>query len=113
MSTVTSLHCALMPCQEGNECRENAGISVFLPPLCSPPQTQQQQPFPLFPLSLVLHLLLWHCNPPHVGRKPKPLKNGLCPFAAAFMKLIVMVGSRKYWDLPLCTSALVKVVKEL
>lgn len=39
MSTVTSLHCALMPCQEGNECRENAGISVFLPPLLTTPNT--------------------------------------------------------------------------
>lgn len=109
MSTLTSLHlCWCLVKRAVSVGRMLSEVSFFL--LCPPPHTQQQQSFPLIPLSLVLHLLLCHCNPPHVGRKPKPLKNGLRPFTVPFMKLIVR--GRKYWDLPVCTSAFVEVGKE-
>lgn len=74
-------HCTVCWClakRAASAGRMLSEVSFFL--LCPPPHTQQQS-FPLIPLSLVLHLLLCHCNTPHVERKPKPLKNGLCPFA--------------------------------
>lgn len=59
------------------------GFLSPLPTLPSPPPQHQQQPFLLLSMSLMLCLLLCYYNSPHMGRKTKTLKNGLCPFCCS------------------------------